>query len=105
MNVVEQRLTALEKANRIRMMRAELKQEIRSLGTVDGKAVAAQAIEVPPNDIETMEVETLVIAIRHFGTRRTHRVMLDAGIPPKREIGRLTREQRKRLTTILREAR
>lgn len=104
MDVVEQRLTALEKANRIRAMRAELKREIRSLGTVDGRVVAAQAIEVPPDDIETMRVETLLISIRHFGNRRIHRVMLDAGIPPKRSIGALTRDQRRKLAVILRKA-
>lgn len=90
------RMAALEKANRTRQARAELKHKIAS-----GEAFAASVLLDPPAEAETMPVGDLLICQRRWGVMRMRKVLARLAIPETRPVGNLTDRKRRQLARVL----
>lgn len=89
-NTSAQRQAALEKANRIRTHRAQLKQEVRS-----GRLDVAALLDDP--GCATMKTIDLLILVPRVGRVRAGHALRRAGISPSRPLGQLTARQRQEL--------
>lgn len=100
----KQRKDALELANHVRAVRAEVKAALRqTTNRRDAMGKAADIIAEPEVELESMRIEALLKAIFRMGTSKSHRLLVRAGIPPSRTIGALTGRQRDELVRLLRE--
>lgn len=97
---LRQRMDALEEANRIRSVRAELKRAAKSrrlpLATIIGW------IEEPPYELETMKLFTLLLALPKFGRVKANKILTQQRISPAKSIGGLTERQRDEIASGLR---
>lgn len=93
----EQRLVALEKANRIRCARAALKLAIR-----DRELDAWAVIDEPHQDYLTMRVYDLLLAVPKFGPTKARRLLLSHHVSQSKTLGGLSRRQRSELVAALR---
>lgn len=91
-----QRMSALEKANEIRIYRAALKREIAA-GLVDA------AGKLTDNDpmLETMKVHELLMAMPGTGRVKVNRILTREQVSPSKTIGGLSARQRGALVTAL----
>lgn len=83
-----QHLQALERANRIRLARAELKRAISG-----GERAVADVLREPPECAETMQVVDLLMAQRRWGRARARRLLLSAAVSELKTVGSLTARQ------------
>jgi hypothetical protein len=91
-----QRLRALERANAIRLARAELKRQI-----ADGEvSVADVLIEVPPH-ASSWAVWDLLMSQRRWGASRCRKFLWRNRITETKQIGALTERQRRLLAAQL----
>lgn len=91
-----QRLRALERANEIRLARAELKRRI-----ADGDISAAEVILSPPCAAISWAVGDLLMSQRRWGTTRCRKFLLRNQINENKAIGALTERQRRLLADQL----
>lgn len=91
-----QHLRALERANHVRLGRANLKRKIGA-----GEASAAEVIASPPWHAEGMTISELLMSQRRWGRARCKRLLLSLGLPENKRIGTLTERQRGVLTALL----
>jgi hypothetical protein len=91
-----QHLKALERANRVRLARANLKRR-----------VAAQAIQAEevilncPWEAEGMSISDLLMSQRRWGRARCRRLLISLGVPENKRIGTMTERQRVALAALL----
>jgi len=85
----DQGMRALEQANRVRSVRAQLKREIAS-----GALSASALIERCPREAEGMTVRELLQSQPRWGPARFSRLALSAGVAEGRAVGALTARQR-----------
>lgn len=99
----QQRL-ALDKGNRIRFARADLKRELaKQPGLAEAGARAAALIELPSPEIAGMQVGRLLRSCRGIGPSKVRRVLLASGVlSDSRTVGELTERQRRALIGLLR---
>jgi hypothetical protein len=93
-----QHLRALERANRVRLARAELKRRVGDQATT-----VADVVLDCPWEAESMELSDLLMSQRRWGRARCRRVLLSLGLPENKQIGTLTDRQRHALARTLRE--
>jgi len=91
-----QRLRALERANEIRLARAELKRRI-----ADGDISAAEVILSPPGAAISWSIGDLLMSQRRWGTTRCRKFLLRNQINENKAIGALTERQRRLLADQL----
>lgn len=91
-----QHLTALARANRVRLARAALKRRIAS-----GEASAAEVLLECPWEVETMAVADLLACQRRWGETRCRRFLATSRISETRTVGTLTERQRRELADRL----
>jgi hypothetical protein len=91
-----QRLRALERANEIRLARAELKRRI-----ANGDISAAEVIVSPPCAAVSWAVGELLMSQRRWGTTRCRKFLLRNQISETKPIGALTERQRRLLADQL----
>ena len=84
-----QRLQALERANEIRLARAELKRQIAY-----GAISAADVILEPPLEASTWAVAELLLSQRRWGDTRCRKFLLRNQISENKQVGALTPRQR-----------
>lgn len=89
---VEQRMTSLEHANRVRLARAQLKREIRA-----GRRTAVSVLLEPPACASSMRTFDLLLAAPKVGQAKATALMAKAGISLTRTVGAITPRQRKAL--------
>jgi hypothetical protein len=91
-----QHMRALQRANKVRLARAELKRRIAS-----GQLSAAEIVRTPPDEALTMEVAELLMSQRRWGHTRARRFL--AGIPmaETKTLGSMTLRQRDTLANML----
>lgn len=92
MTETPQHLEALDRANEVRLARAELKREIKS-----GARSVADLIHPAnplPDFAEAMSVDQLLKAQRRWGTTRARSFLRGLGIGEKRLLSQLTTRQR-----------
>jgi hypothetical protein len=92
----EQHLRALERANRVRLARAELKRQIA------GEEISAsQVILDCPWEAASMSISDLLMCQRRWGRARCRRLLISLGVPENKQIGTLTQRQRGALAAVL----
>lgn len=91
-----QRMRALERANAVRLARAELKRQI-----AQGHVSAAEVILRLPAEAESWPVGELLMSQRRWGTNRTRKLLSGLQISEMRPLRLLTERQRRLLATQL----
>jgi hypothetical protein len=91
-----QHLRALERANRVRLARAELKRRI-----ADGEASAAEVILTSPWEAASMEIGDVLMSQRRWGGTRCRKFLAMFQISETKTVGSLTDRQRRALAAQL----
>jgi hypothetical protein len=91
-----QRLRALERANAVRLARAELKQRI-----AEGETSAADVILDPPDAALTWEIGEVLRSQRRWGSTRCRKFLARYHISETKMLGALTDRQRRLLAEEL----
>jgi hypothetical protein len=91
-----QRLRALERANAVRLARAELKRRI-----AEGDASAAEVILEPPDEALSWAIGELLMSQRRWGTTRCRKFLARYHITETKTLGALTDRQRRLLAEEL----
>lgn len=92
----EQHLRALERANQVRLARAELKRQIAA-----EEISASQVILDCPWEAASMSISDLLMCQRRWGRARCRRLLVSLGVPENKQIGTLTQRQRGALAAVL----
>lgn len=87
-----QHMVALERANQIRLARAELKRRIRA-----GRVTVPMVLHSTPRCALTMTVIDLLTAQQRWGDVRARKLLARLAIPERRVLGNLTLRQRRLL--------
>jgi hypothetical protein len=98
MSPAPQHLQALERANAVRLARADLKRRIAA-----GNLTAAEVILSSPWEVESMTVGDLLTSQRRWGAIRCRRLLQAVPISESKTIGAMTERQRLALAGMLRE--
>lgn len=91
-----QHMLALERANKVRLARAELKRRV-ALGAVD----VAEVIMDCPWEASSMAVGDLLMSQRRWGQTRCRKFLSQLPMSEKKTIGSLTDRQRQTLAAML----
>lgn len=94
---LKQRRDALAKANAIRAHRAKLKRDLKA-----GRTSVLDAIEHPADEVDTMKVGELLLAVPKFGRWKVGKTLNAARISPSKTLGGLSGRQRAELVGLLR---
>jgi hypothetical protein len=94
---IEQTMSALAEANRIRLARADLKRAIKR-----GEISVAEVLQTDfPEWLTKMPVGQLVEAVPGVGTYRCARVLNEVPVSPLQRLGYVTTRQRNVLAELL----
>jgi hypothetical protein len=91
-----QHMRALERANLVRLARAELKRAI-ARGETDASEVVAEC----PWETESMTIAELLTSQRRWGQTRARKFLLPLSLNENKQLGTLTSRQRRLLSTEL----
>jgi hypothetical protein len=91
-----QRLRALERANAVRLARAELKRRI-----AEGDTSAADVILTPPKEAQSWAIGELLMSQRRWGSTRCVKFLGRYHISETKTLGALTDRQRRLLADEL----
>jgi hypothetical protein len=94
-----QHMRALERANKVRLARAELKRKV-SMDEID----VAEVILECPWEAHSMAVADLLMSQRRWGQTRCRKFLSQIPMSEKKTIGSMTDRQRHTLATTLRSA-
>ena len=89
-------MRALERANEVRLKRAELKRQIAG-----GSIRAADVILELPDEAKNWSVGELLMSQRRWGSIRSRKLLTGMHISEKRPIGDLTERQRREIANRL----
>jgi hypothetical protein len=87
---------ALERANEVRLARAELKR-----GIARGDRKAAEVILASPWETESMNVADLLMSQRRWGLTRCRKFLAEIPMSENKTIGSMTERQRRTLAALL----
>ncbi len=93
---VPQHLRALQRANEVRLARAELKRAI-----ADGEMDIAEVILDCPPEAQSMAVADLLMSQRRWGQTRCRRFLAQIPMSEKKTLGSMTERQRRALVKML----
>ncbi len=93
-----QHMQALERANRVRLARAELKRSI-ARGDVDASNVVREC----PWETESMTLAELLTSQRRWGRTRARKFLVGVSLSENKRLGTLTERQRALLSSALAE--
>ena len=91
-----QHLQALERANAVRLARAELKR-----GVATGEIAAAEVVLESPWEADSMTVADLLTSQRRWGHTRCRRFLQAIPMSESKTIGSMTDRQRHAVATLL----
>ena len=91
-----QRLRALERANEVRLARAELKRRI-----ADGYVSVADVLLDPPQEAVSWVIGDVLMSQRRWGTTRCRKFLTRNQISEVKQVGDLTERQRRLLAAQL----
>jgi hypothetical protein len=91
-----QRLRALERANEIRLARAELKRRI-----AEGESSVAEVLRDPPHAATSWAIGELLTCQRRWGNTRCRKFLSKHQIIETKPVGKLTERQRRMLVDQL----
>jgi hypothetical protein len=92
-------MRALERANEVRLARAQLKRRI-ALGDID----VAEVLVRCPWEAQSMAVADLLMSQRRWGQTRCRKCLAQVPVSEKKTIGSMTDRQRRTLAGLLRSA-
>ncbi len=93
-----QYMRALERANKVRLARAELKRRVAT-----GELQAAEVILECPWEAHSMMVADLLTSQRRWGESRCRKLLVQLQMPETKTVGSLTDRQRRTLAAACRE--
>ena len=91
-----QHMRALDRANRVRLARAELKREI-----ADGSRTVAAVILECPWESESMTIADLLMSQHRWGRTRCRRFLASIPMSETKTVGSMTDRQRRALAAML----
>ena len=91
-----QHMRALERANQVRLARAELKRRIAG-----GEVGVAEVILDCPWEADSMAVSDLLMSQRRWGQTRCRKFLAQVPMSEKKTVGSMTERQRRTLATML----
>jgi hypothetical protein len=91
-----QHMRALERANSVRLARAELKRAIAR-----GDLEAAEVVRDCPWETESMTIAELLTSQRRWGRTRARKFLMPLSLNENKQLGTLTSRQRRLLSTEL----
>lgn len=91
-----QHMQALERANRVRLARAELKRSIAR-----GEVEASEIVRECPWETESMTLAELLTSQRRWGRTRARKLLLSLSLNENKRLGTLTSRQRLMLASAL----
>ena len=91
-----QHMRALERANLVRLARAELKREIAR-----GDADPSEIVRDCPWETESMTLAELLTSQRRWGRTRARKFLMPLSLNENKQLGTLTSRQRRLLSTEL----
>ena len=91
-----QHMRALDRANRVRLARAELKREI-----ADGTRSVADVVTERPWESESMSITDLLMSQHRWGHTRCRRFLAQMPMSETKTIGSMTDRQRSQLAARL----
>jgi hypothetical protein len=91
-----QHMRALERANLVRLARAELKREIAR-----GDADPSEIVRDCPWETESMTLAELLTSQRRWGRTRARKFLIPLSLSENKQLGTLTDRQRRMLSTEL----
>jgi hypothetical protein len=94
---LDQRMEALNRANEIRVKRAELKRQLKS-----GGARIEQVIADPPDYVLTAKVYDMLVAVPRLGRVKVGRLLTQCRISQSKTVGGLSERQRGELLDLFR---
>jgi hypothetical protein len=89
-------MRALERANSVRLARAELKRAIAR-----GEKDAAEVVEESPWETESMTIAELLTSQRRWGQTRARKFLVPLSLNENKQLGTLTSRQRRMLAAEL----
>jgi hypothetical protein len=89
-------MRALERANSVRLARAELKRAIAR-----GDRDAAEVVRDCPWETESMTIAELLTSQRRWGRTRARKFLMPLSLNENKQLGTLTSRQRRLLATEL----
>ena len=92
---LDQRLDALDRANRIRVQRAQLKRELKA-----GETSFDRILLDPPDFVLTAKVYDMLLAVPRLGRVRAGRLLTQCRISQSKTIGGLSERQRGELVEL-----
>lgn len=93
---IEQRRSALIRANEIRTYRARVKRDLKR-----GRVSVTVLLEDVPRDLESMKVFDLLIATPKIGRTKAARILRSQNVSPSKTLAGLTERQRRALVVAL----
>ena len=96
MTPAPQRLRALERANAVRLARAELKRRI-----AEGESSAADVILEPPDEALSWAIGELLMSQRRWGSTKCRKFLSRHNLTETKTLGALTDRQRRMLADQL----
>jgi hypothetical protein len=94
-----QYMRALERANEVRLARAELKRRV-AVGDLDAADVIVQC----PWEAQSMAVADLLMSQRRWGQTRCRKFLAQVPMSEKKTVGSMTDRQRQTLAAMLQSA-
>ena len=103
MNALEQRLSALESANSVRIAGARVKKELATLDKAAGRQRAAELLLTwhDQNPMPALSAQDLLASVHRVGPSSISKFCRGANINPQRRVSDFTREQRTKLVRLL----
>ena len=92
---LDQRMEALQRANHIRVRRAQLKKDLK-----DGKAQIETILLDPPDWVSTAKVFDMLMAVPKFGRVKAARLLNQCRISQSKTVGGLSERQRTELVGL-----
>jgi hypothetical protein len=91
-----QYMRALERANKVRLARAELKRKVAA-----GAMTAAEVVLACPWEADSMTVADLLMSQRRWGQSRCRKFLAQVPMSETKSIGSMTERQRRTLAAML----
>ena len=91
----DQRIDALNRANEIRTLRAQLKRDLKA-----GRAIATLLLD-PPSWLQTAKVFDMLLAVPTVGRVKATKMLDSCRVSPSKTFGGLTDRQRAELASRL----
>jgi hypothetical protein len=89
---LDQRMDALQRANHVRSMRAQLKGDLKH-----GVITVASVLRDPPEFLQTAKVVDVLMATPKCGRVKSARILEQCRISPSKTVGGLSERQRAEL--------